>query len=363
MPEMSDTELVKSIRKGDIRAAYFFWGKDTASVGAMTAKLADKLCPPDERDLNYHFFPGASFSVSEFLDVAQSLPMFSDRVVAVVNDFNAETVRQDDMKLLLNAVSELDPETTTVIFYATGTDLTGGKKTLSPKNKKLSDQISKAGGISVEFPFKKPNELIRYIQSKLGADGCVISPENAEYLAALLGCNILMIDSECAKISSYLGAVTEDASGDGNASKEADSDVIALLVSDQIETDAYKLSRAVVSGKRSEAFKILDKLYSRQSEPIALLSVISGGMMDLYRAKIAAAGRKSESDVVSDFNYRGRDFAVRNAFRDSRSMPIEKLRYSLNVLSDCDRDMKSKRTDPKVMLETAITKILTYKAD
>lgn len=346
---MTQSELAKSIRSGDIRACYFLWGKDFSSIERAKTKLVNTLIPEDERDLNYHSFFASDFSASEFYDASQSLPVFSERVVITVNDLNADSLRQDDTKLLFEAVSQLDSKTVTVIFYTSSADLCGGKRTISPKNKKLCEHISHCGGVVVEFAYKKPSELVPYIQSKLMSEGCGISAKNAEYLAEILGCRLLDIDNECAKLAAY------------SAGEQITENTIELLVSDQIETDAYKLSRAIVSGRRAEAFRILDKLYSAQEEPIPLLSVIAGSMMDLYRAKIALAERKGESCVIDDFDYKSRSFAVKNAFRDCRSIPIEKLRYSLAVLSDCDIDMKSKKVDSKVILETAITKILTYK--
>lgn len=349
MPNMSDSELVKAIRSKKYFPCYFFWGRDAATCESYAKKLADRLVPPEARDLNYHFFNAQSFSLSELADICESLPVFAERVVAAINDLNAESLRQDEQKQLFDIISRIDGETTSIIFYTTGTDLAGGKKSLTAKNKKLADHISKYGGAVVEFGYKKPNELVKHIQTRLGKSGCYMSPDNGEYLASILGCNVLMINNECDKLAAYIG------------SGEIGRGVIDLLVCGQIDTDAYKLSKALISGKSAEVFDILDRLFTRQSDAIPILSVISGSMMDLYRAKTAMLSKRTENDVSADFNYKGRDFAVRNAFRDCRSMPIDKLRYSLRVLSDCDISLKSRRTDQRVILEEAITKILMYK--
>ncbi len=349
MSNMSDAELIKSIRAGKILPCYLFWGRDAFTCESITKKLVDKLVPDEAKDMNYRFFPAADLSLSELADICEALPMFADRVVASVNDLNADSLRQDELKRLCEIISGIDPSTTTVIFYSTGVDLAAGKKALSQKNKRLADHIIKCGGGVVEFGYKKPPELVKYIQSRLGKSGCFMSPDDAEYLAASQNCNILMINNECDKLASYQG------------SGEIGRETIELLVSDQTDTDAYKLSKAILLGRRAEAFDILQRLYSRQAEPIALLTVIAGAVMDIYRAKTAIASGVNEKTVVEDYSYRGRDFAVRNAFRDCRNMPIEKLRFCLKTLSDCDRDMKSRRTDSRVMLEEAIAKIIEYK--
>ncbi len=348
MPYFTDSELVKSVRSGAVLPCYLLWGKDVASVEAFAKKLCAKLLPPEERDLNYHYFSGNAFSLSEFADICESLPMFSQRVLVVVNDFNAENLKADDQKYLLDILSNIDAETTTVVFYATNTDLTGGKKALTAKNKKLADHIAKIGAVT-EFSLKRPSELVKHIQSRLKESQIFIAPQQAEYLASILNCNLLNINSECDKLAAYCHG------------RNVEQQDIEELVVGAEDTDAYRLAKAVVSGKRVEAFSILNRLYQKQNEPIPLLAVIAGSISDLYRAKIAYSAGKGEKEVVEAFGYRGRDFVVRNAFKDSRSMPIEKLRYCLSVLSETDAQLKSARTEPKVLLEQAIVKMITYR--
>lgn len=346
MPNYTTDELVRSIKSGKIMPAYYFWGKDVASLEAVTKKLIAKLCPDGKEDMNYHFFSSSGFSVSAFSDSCDALPMFADRVVISVNDLNAENLKADDFKYLCEIISGLDPDTTTVIFYATGVDLCSGKKALTSKNKKLSDLCSKIG-ISCEFGFKRPNELVKYVQSRLGKSLCTISPKNAEFLASICLCNLLTINNECDKLSSYVGK------------GEITMQMIEDLVSGQLDTDAYKLARAITSGDKKQSFTILNELYSKQAESIPLLSVISTAFLDLYRAKVAYQTGRGMNDIIEDFSYRGRDFAVKNALRDCSNMKIEKLRECIKILSDCDIEMKSSRTDSRILLETAITKMLS----
>ena len=348
MPNYTDHELVKTIKSGKIMPAYFFWGKDVATLESIAKKLVAKLVPDEANDLNYHFFSGSGFDVSEFADACEALPVFADRVVIAVNDLNAENLRADDFKYLLEVVSGVDAETTTVVFYATGVDLCGGKKTLTSKNKKLSDHVAKIGA-SCEFAFKRPNELVKYVQSRVGKELCTISPKAAEYLASLCLCNLLTINNECDKLVSYVGK------------GEITHEIIDSLVSGQLDTDAYKLARAVTSGDRSLTFTILPELYAKQAESIPLLSVISGAFLDLYRAKLAYQTGRTASNILDDYSYRGRDFAVKNAMRDCSGIPIERLRACIEILSKCDIDMKSKRTDQRVLLEAALSQMLSLR--
>ena len=346
MKIQSEQELIRGIRAGDIKPCYLFFGKDIATLESITKKLVLKLVPPEAQDLNYHFFPAGAFDINGLSDAVSALPMFSDRVVAAVNDFDADKCGSKELDALKEIISDIDPETTTVIFYATAVDLCGGKKALTTANKKLAEHIEKCGGMVVEFGFKSPAELAKYIISSVEKQSAAISRPAAILLAESCRSNLLMINSEIAKLSSYRF---------GGEISEQD---IRDLVSGQIETDAYKLARAVTSRDRNLAFSLLDDLYSLQKETNALLSAISASFLDLYRAKLALMSGRGKTDIEADFNYRGREFAITNALRDCQRVPIERLRECIAVLSECDIGIKSLRTDDRLQLEKAITKML-----
>lgn len=343
----SENQLYKQIRAGDIKPCYLFYGKDVATLEQVVHKLTAKLVPADARDLNYHYFTSDELSLSELGDIAASLPVFADRIVVALNDINAENMRADDLKYLKSIIADVDPETVTLIIYATGTDLCAGKKSLSKKNLALAEHVVKSGGTVVEFAYKKPYELVKYIQGQVEKRGARIAPDAAKTLAELCLCNLLMINNEIEKLCAYRfkGDIT--------------ADDVTLLASGQTDTDAYKLAKAVASGDTKAVFTILPELYSRQQESVQLLSVVGGAFLDLYRAKLALISGRGESDISSDFDYKRREFAIKNALRDCSRIPVERLRYCLRVMSDCDIDMKSKRTDQRILFETAITRMLS----
>ena len=343
---MSESELIKAVRAGKEFPAIYLWGRDTAGCESLARSLAKRLCPEDARDLNYHFYLGSQLPMSELADVVEALPVLSDRVLIVINDLNADKSSQEEIKRLCELISSIDASTTSMLIYATGTDPAAGKKALSAKNKKLAEHIVKAGGAVVELGYKRPKELVGYVRKRAEAAGCSISDRLCERLCELQGCNLLLINSELDKLTSYChgGEIT--------------AQMMDELVSGQLETDVYKLSRAVISRKKGESYRLLDSLYSRQPEALSLLHIIIGATLDIYRAKLAMLSGVSDRQVAEDFSYRGREFAVKNAMRDSSGIPIERIRECLEILFHCDVDMKSKRTDSRVMLEEAITKML-----
>ena len=60
--------------------------------------------------------------------------------------------------------------------------------------------------------------------------------------------------------------------------------------------------------------------------------------------------------LAADFGYRGREWRLRNAARDSARLSLSMLRQSLEILAQADGQLKSARTDKRVVLEQPLKK-------
>lgn len=338
---VSENELAKQIRAGEYKSLYYFFGKDVSTLEAYTKRLIFKLVDKDAQSYNLHCFNGKSLNLSELSDICEALPMFSDRVCISINDLNAEDLVINDHAFLMKILSDL-PSTTTVIIYSTGIDLLAGRKTMTGKNKKLFDLAVKLGS-AVEFIHKKPLELAKTITDKVEKQGSTISRKSAEYLATQCLCNLNLINNEIDKLCSY-----------SNGS-EITNATIDLLVSKQLDSNAFALAKAAVQFNGKQAMILLDELYNQQIESIAILSAVSMAFIDLYRARLALNAGMSQADVINDFSYKGRDFVVANSFRDCNGITAERLRKCIKILADTDIALKSLKTESRLLIEQAIT--------
>lgn len=345
MPLVNETALARDIRNNEIANIYYFYGKDVAMIEAYTKKLIKKLVPPDEQAMNYQSFDGKNLDLSALADCCEVYPMFSDRVVVSVNDLNADSLNAEDFKFLTKILVDL-PETTTVIFYATGVDLYKNKSRLTDKNSKLSDFCAK-NGVSCDFALKSVSEIGKIIAQKVSKNGCVISKKTAEYLAEKCGGDTVFANSEVQKLCSYAngGEITEQ--------------TVDLLCVRKLEADSFKLASAIIKNDAKKAFSMIDELFSLQTDSFAILSALSMSFIDIYRASVGKSKGKSPSDISSDFSYpKNRSFAVTNAFRDCSNVLPKRVRRCMSVLCEADIAMKSLRTDNRLILEEAVAKML-----
>lgn len=329
MSSVSPTTLGKDIRENKISTLYYFYGHDVTTLENYTRRFITKLCPQQAQAMNLHKFDGKKLDIPALADAVQALPMFAERVVITINDLNMDSVNKDDGDALRKILKELE-EGTTVIIYATATDLYKNKKNLTDKNKRFCEFCAKLGCVC-DFALKTPTEMGRAIASELSKLGCTVSKHDAEYLAELCLCNSGFVKQEIKKLADYVqqGTVTRQ--------------IIDLLCIKHVESDGYSLALNVLRSRASLVFGRLSELEQQNYEPFEILSIISFSMNDMYRAKLARSSGLSVQDVVNDFDYpRNREFAVRNMYGDCGNISVERIQSTLAILSDTDLALKTR---------------------
>jgi DNA polymerase-3 subunit delta len=355
MAVMSVSELNASLKSGKIERAYYFYGQDTAVLEQYTRQILSKTAGKDGEALSVHRFEGAEFKVGAFSDACETLPFMSEYVRVIIRDFSAgprgkkeEPFDGDDLKALIKIISDL-PASTVMIICNKSVDLSDEKekKKISDKNQRLINAVAKVGAVC-EFKYKSVGELAKDIEKKVSSSGSSISKETARRLAAVCGCDTMMVGNEIAKLLAY---------ADGG---EITAEMVDLLTPAKLESSAFDLAKAVAGKDGKNAVRLLIEFAERNVEPIMVLSAVAGNMIALYRAATAVASGKNAASVIADFRYtRNREFLVNNAFRGVRAYSMPHLRECLNILALSDVALKSTRTDNQVILEEAVVKCLT----
>ncbi len=343
MPEINSSELLKNIKSGCLSNVYYIYGKDVLTVENAAKAILKKRLGKDWKS-SYTKIDGKNIDVSEVSDMMEICPMIADYNALLINDLNGEELSADKLDNLIDAIKNI-PDFTLLIIDITGFDVKNGKKTFSGKNKKLVDNIAKKG-VVCQCAVKTTADMVKTICAGAVKRGCEISKKNAQTLAEYCLMDSMQITNELEKLCTYKNG--------GEISLED----IDILVSGQIETDSFKLARAVIAMNASQAFFLLDDLLNKRNEPIAVISAISMSFLDLYRARAAMTVNKRAEEVIEDFSYKGRAFAVNNAYRDCRKVSLENLRKCISILRDADRKLKRSSVSQRIILETALTKML-----
>ena len=245
MASLSVADTTKLIKSGDIKNRYYFYGKDIVATQKLTKLLLKKIVKSTTD--GYSKLDGEKLNLSELSDMAEMYPMFTEYNCILINDLNAENLVADDLKRLLKIIEDIPP-TTVIIFNITGFDLKAGKRTVSAKNKKLIDLITKIG-VVCEAVFKTGTELTKAIVDRVAKEGCTISKSNAEEIAELCLCDSMLIKNELDKLCAYANG------------SEITKEMIGMLVSKQLDSNAFALAKSVVSLRTSESMRKIGRAH------------------------------------------------------------------------------------------------------
>lgn len=340
MAKIGEIEIKNQIKSGELSNAYMIYGEEGYLKEFYVNQLKKKIVDPTFEDFNFHSYEGKDTSLDNILKDAEMLPMMSEYNFILVHDYplDKSAADCDAIKEFLKDV----PETTVIVFWFDSIAVDTKKNS---KWKSLETAFAKAGD-AVNLEKRTEADLVKLIVNGCKKRGATLTPDNARYLISISGSDIKTLLNETEKLSAYVngGEITRD--------------VINRLAVKCLQAKVYDLSKAIVKGNYDLAYSILNTLFEMKEEPISVLAVISNCYIDMYRVKCAKTAGQPAEDVSKYYNYKGREFTLRNASRDCAALSINQLRSSLDVLMEADNKLKSTGADKKLVLEEALVKLL-----
>lgn len=339
MAKIGEAQLKADIRSNEYKNAYLIYGEESYLKEFYVNLMKEKIVDKTFESFNLHVFDGKDTELDDILKDAQMLPMMSEYNLVIVRDYPVEKA-QSDIKLLEEYLSDC-PETTVLVMVYDA--LTPDLK--SAKFKKILKAFDNAGAV-VNLEKRSENDVAKLLVSGAKKRGAALDPLNAKYLISVSGNDMKILLNELDKLSYFVkgGEITKA--------------VIDNMATKCLQARIYDLSKFVVAGNSDMAYGVLDTLFSMKEEPVIILSVISGVYVDMYRVKCAKAAGYTYDDVAKYYNYRGREFALRNASRDCAALSEKQLRQSLEAITQTDIKIKSTAIDKKLLIEELIAKLL-----
>lgn len=331
------------LKKGELDNLYFLYGDESYILKQYEKKLISLAVSDDDKGFNFNLFDDRGFKVDLLADAVYLLPLMSDKKCVLVKDVDVNGLSQSEFDKLKELVSDL-PETTVVIFSCINTEVN-----LKTKWKSFISLCEKYGSV-VEVKRLDRSDIVKIVCHNAKMDNGIISQATAGYLVDKSGGDINQILNELDKLLMF------------TSGSEITREHIDKLITSEIDSTVFELSKAIIKNNFNIAIEKLDALFYNKEEPVAIISAISMAFIDIYRIKCANASNKRTEDVLKDFDYKGREFRLKYAADDSRRYSTGFIRKVLNELSSTDEALKSLKTDSRVLLEQMMIKIFIERA-
>ncbi|HZJ78435.1 MAG TPA: DNA polymerase III subunit delta [Clostridia bacterium] len=338
---ITEKELKQQIKSGSFARAYLFYGDESYLKKHYVELICKKTVSDDFVDFNFHKFDGKEVSIDEIAQAVEALPMMSPMSCVLVNDLDIGALSDTDFDKLISVLSDL-PETCILILHMNSVKTDKRKGSKFGKALKAVEQ----NGEVVELNKLGLNDLVKLVLSGAKKRGCDFEYNEATYFVNSVGFDMNTVLNELDKLCFYVKS--------GKINK-FDIDEVCIK---SVEAKVFDLSKALLKNNSDMAFSILNTLFSQKVEPVLISGTLISVYVDMYRAKVAITSGSRAEDVARHFNYKNKEFRLRNGARDSSRLSLTQLRSCLDKLSMADELLKGSGLDSRLVLEQCMSGLL-----
>ena len=322
---------------------YILHGDDDISLRGALRQMRQAL--GDDGELNYSELDGASVTVPEALSAVRSMPFLADKRLVVARGLISHITRRGAGQ----------PGKTAVARLLDGlADLPAHARLALVEDRLLSDGnpvLKRAREIDHGYirAFKTPQNLSGWIIQRANADYAAdIKPAAATAIAALAKDDVLLADSELAKLAAFV---------DGE--RPISEDDVADLTPYVPEANVFEMADALAMGDGERAQRLIGRaLRDDPRDPgFRLFSLIVRQFRLLLMAKdyLAGGGSSQPHDMAKALGVR--HFVAGKLARQANAYSISQLERVLRHLQRVDQDVKTGRMELRLALDLLVASL------
>ncbi|MGE4484423.1 MAG: DNA polymerase III subunit delta [Oscillospiraceae bacterium] len=292
-------ELKKAASDGSFKNLYLFFGEERYLLEYYLGQMRKLIVAAGTEEFNHKRLDGKKLDPAELSEAVDALPVFSERTLIEVSDFDifkcAEPLKEEFLRILSDV-----PDYICVVFvYDTIEYKPDGRVKINSALKKCFE--------TVEFEKQEQSDLLNWIGRRFKALGKHIDRKTSEYLAFISGGLMTTLVSEIEKTAAY-------EKGETITRKSIDAVVTPVL-----DAVTYKMTDAILQKRFDDAAQMLSDLLRMREAPHRILYSVSMKMRQLLAAKVCAESGKGVSELMRtcgisyEFQARGLMAAERGA--------------------------------------------------
>ncbi|MCI9888955.1 DNA polymerase III subunit delta [Micrococcales bacterium 31B] len=263
------------------------------------------------------------------LDVVVSPSLFGEPKLVVIEALEAGN--DAAMLELLDYVPRPEPDVTVILRHGGGV-----------RGKKLLTALGAAGIQRVACDaLKKDQERVSFVTGEFKRLGRRAQPAAIRALVDALGSDLRELASAC----SQLATDTSDTKA------PIDADLVNLYYGGRIETTAFKVADAAVTGNIGEALKLLRQAHATGADPVPLVAALANKVRQLAKVSALRGGDITARDLGLQ------PWMLDRARKDLQHWRPAGLAQAIEAVAQADADVKGASRHPMFAVERAIIKI------
>ncbi len=319
--------LNDDIKNQEYKNFYLFFGDEDYLKKQYSNKLVNSIELGDP-GMNLTKYEGKDIDTAAVIDVANTMPFFSEmRVIVIKNSGWFKKANDEFIKYTNEAV-----ETCIIIFIESEID----------KRSKLYKYINK-NGRAIECNMPDPKELQIWIGNKLKNDGKRMDRNAYEEFVIRTNDNMENMSQEYEKLLCYVGERQQ-------ITKE---DVCAICTK-QIQSKIFDMIDGIAEKNPKKVFEIYHDLLASKEPPLKILVLIARHFRQATKIKTLYRNGIPQPQIASELKLA--PFIVKKQLSMSANFSLEMMQQLLNEACTLEEDIKMGRIKDQVAVELLIMK-------
>lgn len=289
-------------------------GDNLELVNFYLSEIMNKIGYEEEKKIEYDMSVN---SLSDILDEASMISLFSNEKIIIGNDFNISNIKNEEIDYLDRYIKNINKDVY-IILIASKIDTRLKNYRIFKDNFNVID-ISKS---------KNDDNIYDFIKNYIKDNRYKIDKYNLDYLVSKLGNDINNIKLELSKIFMYK-----------DNDNIIDRDTIDLLVADNIDNVIYEFTNAVLDRDYDKVSKMYDNFKMQNIGYDYLLVSLSNSFRQALIIKILYNKRKSNFEIAKIINKK--EFYVKKMLERLYNYTEEDICMIINKLATIDREFKT----------------------
>ena len=303
-----------------LRPLYLLWGEEDYLREFCLDKIRKRLLPPGLEEMNYFRFDGRNAEIGAIENALETLPVFSEKKLIEVRDFDFYRGKAPDRDALDALLSDL-PDYCCLLFVLTAPDF-------KPDSRMKIHRHFKDPGLSVEFARQSQSDLLSWIRRRFAALGKEINQPTSEYLIFYCGGLMTGLIGEIEKIAAWTK---------GPEVTRADIDAVGAPILDAV---VWKFTDALSNQQFDQAAGVMGELLRMRESPIMILATAGKKFRQMFSARLALEQGRDAAYIKALWGI-NHDYPARLLMEAARTVDLNWCRAVLLLMAQTDLHMKS----------------------
>ena len=308
---------------------YLFHGEERYLLEYYLSEIRKIILSGGFDTFNHKKFDGAGFTADTLAAAIDALPVFSERTLIEIVDFDLFRCSDDKKQQFIELFSDL-PEYVCIVFIYDTIDFRLDSRL------KLNQALKKLIHI-VEFELQDQSDLVVWIGRRYKALGKKIDRPTAEYLAFVTGGFMTNLIGEIEKTAALTAGAT------------IDRQTIDRVVTPVLDAVTYRLADEMAAGRFDRACRTLSALFQMREPPHKILYAVSQKMRQMLAARICYEQRAGLSELMDCGGIRY-EFQARNLLSRASTVSAAWCRSAVLNCADTALAMNSSSESNEALL-------------